>query len=195
MDKLKQKQKQSVSVVVNVAHPKLRRKTKRRVRAKKPAPPSSLTSSYEQPLTRMIRYDVYVPQPSQPSDLLKSGVARAPQVSAGNLIVDTPLEVLNTTPATTDNLAGNKVPGLPIRSGKKRGPRPGTTGKLPPYAGTAYAVSDVTAVPADYNSDAPFGSSRAMQYDVYSGNENDIGKEQRLMKLSAMRELMRGNAP
>jgi len=186
MDKLKQKQKQSVSVVVNVAHPKLRRKTKRRVRAKKPAPPSSLTSSYQQPLTRMIRYDVYVPQPTQPSDLLKSGVARAPQVSAGNLIVDTPLEVQTNTPATADNLAGNKIPGK--SSGKKRGPKPGTTGKLPPFAGLA------TAVP-DYNSDAPFGSSRAMQQDMYSGNESDIGKEQRLVKLQALRELTRGNAP
>ena len=55
---LKQKQRQSVHVVVNVAHPKLRRKTKRRVRAAPKKGISSLQSSYQQPLTRAIRYDV-----------------------------------------------------------------------------------------------------------------------------------------
>ena len=65
-EKQKQKQKQSVNVVVNVGHGKLRRKTKRRVRAprsKRPNAMSSLANYYNQPLTRMVRQDVVNPIP------------------------------------------------------------------------------------------------------------------------------------
>jgi hypothetical protein len=114
MDKLKQKQRQrqSVNVVVNVAHPKLKRKSKRRVRApskKAGEGSSSLQSTYQQPLTKMIRYDVPVYVPSQPSAVLQSGVARAPEVTANKLIVDTPIEVMKPSPASQENLASTKL--------------------------------------------------------------------------------------
>lgn len=106
MDKLKQKQSQKVSVTVNLAGTKLRRKTKRRVRAVQNRQLTSLDNTYQQPLVRMIRYDVPAPA-SQPVNVTtnNSGIAQPPVVGPNKLIVDTPLEIRDNTPATEDNLA------------------------------------------------------------------------------------------
>lgn len=123
--KIKQKQKQTVNVVVNVAHPKLRRKSKRRVRAPRKPETSSLISSFQQPLVRMIRYDVPAPVAQPIASKNYSGIAQPPEVSAGKLIVDTPLEVRGSTPATDENLAApfRFDPGPTIKLNKDGTPR------------------------------------------------------------------------
>lgn len=199
MDKTKQKQTQKQYVVINVAHPKLRRKTKRRVKAPPQKRTSFLDSSFmHQPLTRMIRYDVPVPV-AQPSPVLASGIAQPPIVTAGKLIVDTPLEKLGVSPATQDNLgaAASAGEGENPLTGKKKGRPPGSKNKPKIIA---------TPLP-DYSSDVGFGAARArggtsimgpsrpnllVQED--SGSEAELG--QRLRNQSAFQDfLSRKKAP
>ena len=152
MDKTKQKQTQKQYVVINVAHPKLRRKTKRRVKAPPQKRASFLDSSFmHQPLTRMIRYDVPIPV-AQPSPVLASGISQPPVVTANKLIVDTPIEKLGVSPATEDNLgaasAGEAENPL---TGKKKGRPPGSKNK-----------PKIIAYPlTDFSNDVGFGAVRS----------------------------------
>lgn len=63
----------------------------------------------------MIRYDVPAPVAQPIASKNYSGIAQPPEVSAGKLIVDTPLEVRGSTPATDGNLAAAADVPAPFR--------------------------------------------------------------------------------
>ena len=105
----KQKQKQSLKVVVNVGTSKLRRNSKRRVRAPPRKGASALQSTYQPQLTRAIRYDVPASVP-YPQVANASAIAQPATETKKHLIVERPPPIATQTDPT---FAVGVAPDLP----------------------------------------------------------------------------------